>query len=109
MAEEFKEEDTTLKAKWFELMGRWENGGQKQKTFCDNEGVSYVQFGYWRTLYLKSRGKNKSRFKRIDLKHSSPPSAGQIQLALPNGLRMVVSAGVGEKELMAVLRCASSC
>jgi len=72
----------------FALVEEWENSGQTQKVFCQEQGIKLGRFAYW-LRKKRQNGESIGGFLPIRV---SPPSqmAEPIELVYPNGVRMRV-------------------
>ena len=48
------------RADWEQLMEQYEAGGLKQRTFCEQQGLGYSTFCYWRKQLRQSAIENHS-------------------------------------------------
>jgi hypothetical protein len=81
------------KAYWSEQNAQWESSGLAQKKFCEQQGLVYKQFVYWRgRLNELNIGKKEPKL----LKVSTAPEQQQIlteslsflEVILPTGIKL---------------------
>jgi hypothetical protein len=82
---------------WREQNSLWESSGLSQKKFCEQAGLSYRRFVYWRNLLKEDKG-NSSKPKLlkitttgIELKPSmiTEPGSG-LEVILPTGIKLYI-------------------
>lgn len=81
---------------WSNLNALWESSGLPQQKFCEQEGVKYKQFVYWRGRISAKHSSKRPESKPRLLKVSIPPvseSAPTIS-ELPSRLEVVMPTGV---------------
>ena len=75
---------------WQQQVNAWEASGQSQRAFCDANGLSYANFGYWsrklRADGAKRQQASGSGFVPVTLQPSS--GASGLRLALPTGIEI---------------------
>ena len=82
---------------WREQNNLWESSGLSQKKFCEQTGLSYRRFVYWRNL-LKEDKNHSSRPKLlkisttgVGLKPSSIVEASPgLEVVLPTGIKLYI-------------------
>lgn len=84
---------------WKKLSDEWQASGLTQPEFCKQIGISYAQFGYWRTKILSSTGKAKHNLKPVTIKPAATHANGLIQAILPNGVKLQIPHNVSEASL----------
>ena len=75
---------------WPAIFVKYERSGLNQQDFCMGEGLRFVEFKYHRTKYLKQKAKV-SGFKPLRVSGASPY---ELELTLPQGLRLKLRSGV---------------
>ena len=85
-----------IKAHRMELITLWESSGLSQKKFCEQQGLNYRQFVYWR--WLLNRNKlNTSAPKLVRVSASTPcfnrdtpvPNSA-LEVSLPTGIKLYI-------------------
>lgn len=91
---------------WQEHQDKWVRSGLSQAKYCEQEGIKFSSFCYWRTRILSEEApKPTLRFstlespKTLDKPHVTP----SIQMAFPNGLRIGIDNNVDTSLLKQVL------
>jgi hypothetical protein len=62
-------------------------GTQSQKSYCQEQGLRFATFQYWRRRYLKSRT-SLPGFITIDSGRNVTPVIGRIEVVYPDGSRL---------------------
>ncbi|MFD1385020.1 hypothetical protein ACFQ45_16825 [Rhodanobacter aciditrophus] len=78
--------NTALNQAWAAHIEKWRSSGLSAKTFCEQEGLVYHQFGYWRQKFSPAGDSpNGSKLVSVVL---APPSkqASDLEIKLPNGV-----------------------
>lgn len=98
MAESTTESQTAVEY-WQKLSDEWRASGLTQPEFCEQRGISYARFGYWRTKLLASTGKSRPNLKPVTIKTAAANANGLIQAILPNGVKLQIPHNVNEASL----------
>ena len=72
---------------WAAHIEGWQRSDLTQPEYCEQQNISYVQFGYWRTR-LARRAKPECKLIPTNLIKSSPSAT--VSLYLPAGIRLDV-------------------
>ena len=77
---------TVLNQTWAAHIEKWRSSGLSAKAFCEQEGLVYHQFGYWRQKFSSTDGSpNESKFVPVTLATPSHPNS-ILEVLLPNGV-----------------------
>ncbi len=77
-------------AYWAAHIEGWQQSELTQPDYCQQQNISYVQFGYWRTrLNRNMRSEVQSDPKLIPVNITTPLSS-TVSLYLPEGIRLDV-------------------
>jgi hypothetical protein len=88
----------------------WKASGISQQAYCKQEGISYRSFVYQHTRLMSQTRKAPLQFiaaKPRETSSSNSPSSG-IQIMLPNGIRIGISADINPIVLQTVLQVAGA-
>ena len=92
---------------WKERSAGWKASGLTQQAYCEQENISYRNF-----VYQHNRLTNKSKKAALNFVEAKPESAvinsqnAGLQLMLPNGIRIGISAELNPALLQTVLSVA---
>lgn len=85
---------------WSNLNALWESSGLPQQKFCEQEGVKYKQFVYWRgRISAKHSGKrheSKPRLLKVSipLVSESAPTTSEVpprlEVVMPTGVKLYI-------------------
>ena len=80
----------TLAAHWRPLIETWRRSGQTQKAFCQEHGLSYDQFVYWRRKFAQRDADQGQRTSSALVPVTGAPTATApgLSLVLPNGMEL---------------------
>jgi len=90
--------------RWLERIANWKQGGQSQKTFCEQNHIGLASFQRWHRIF-------KTEEKTID--HSpvaflpvnvTEPSSSNLTLRVNDNLRIDISAGFDATTLKQVIQ-----
>lgn len=100
---------TRSKEYWKEHSESWRESDLSQKAYCEREGISYRSF-----IYQHNRLMNRSKKAPVHFIEAKPAPAvinnqvSGLQLILPNGIRIVISADINPALLQTVLSVAGA-
>jgi hypothetical protein len=87
---------------WSNLNGLWESSGLSQQKFCEQEGVRYKLFVYWRGRIRTTQKPKRDESKPQLLKIALPPTAeinpmiieppSRLEIVMPTGVKLYVTA-----------------
>ncbi len=84
---------------WQQHIQAWEKSKLPQKVYCQQNNISYANFGYWRT---RSKCMEKPSPKLVPVTLTRPT---MVMMTLPIGIRIEVSASALAEVLPVVVRC----
>lgn len=91
---------------WFNHIAAWEQSHKSQKNYCQEVGISFVRFGYWRQQYLKSNLKQPiSANKLIDITLSESPKlmTEMIVIKCRNNIELNLPKAMPLSQLLTIL------
>ncbi len=94
---------------WKTYSEAWKTSGLSQRAYCEQKGISYRSFVYQHNRIVSQSKKVPLKF--IEAKAESVAISSQstgLQLMLPNGIRIGISAEVNSVLLQTVLRVAGA-
>jgi len=73
---------------WEQLMSQYEASGLSQRTFCEQHGLAYSTFGYWRKQLRQSASVEKSSAALVELPMFplEPAADWRVELDLGQGV-----------------------
>lgn len=76
------------RAAWEQLMAQYEAGHISQRLFCEQHGIAYSTFGYWRKQLRQSAPLEKSSAALVELPMlpREPAQAWRVELDLGQGV-----------------------
>lgn len=78
--------NTALNQTWAAHIEKWRASGLSAKAFCDQEGLVYHQFGYWRQKF-SSADDSPTESKLVPVTLATPSKqASDLEIVLPNGV-----------------------
>jgi len=97
---------------WSELNTQWESSGLPQHKFCEQQGVTYKQFVYWRMQIIKN-GKPQSPKPKL-LKVSTPASPeflippieppSMLEVLMPTGVKIYIKTDADVNKASALIK-----
>ncbi|MDH5399700.1 MAG: hypothetical protein OEX02_16230 [Cyclobacteriaceae bacterium] len=88
---------------WFTHIRDCAQSGQAQKAYCQEHGLKYSTFGYWRKRYLQDQSEESTestgRFIPLDIQDQ-----GYMEVNYPNGVRLQVPSGIAINQLSSLIR-----
>lgn len=84
------------KGQMYALISKCEQGPLSQEQFIGQHGIAKSTFGYWRRKYLREAGQSQAPDGFIPVKVGQGPSPNTetIEVAYPNGVRLVCPPGM---------------
>lgn len=86
---------TQLEAYWSEKNLQWESSHLSQQKFCEQHGLVYAQFTYWRGRLKQNKSVNGEQKLLKVLMPSVPPgsaivtqAASRLEVVLPSGIKI---------------------
>ena len=86
---------TQIEAYWSEKNLQWESSGLSQQKFCEQHGLVYAQFTYWRGRLKQNKSPHREPKLLNVLIPSLPPrpaivtqTASRLEVVLPSGIKM---------------------
>ena len=108
MASASQLQSKSLKAEdWQRLYAEWKQSNKPLSQFCQEKGLSYHAFGYWRRKLAKSSSDKVSQHilpLAIKKQLPSTPTQRGIKIVLPSGVIISISEEIEEKLLRLVLQ-----
>lgn len=103
------------RAKWFELISKWEQSNETQKRFCAERNISYKRFTKWRTIYKKrseAQIPNQAEFKQLQIVSPTEPSQKKVagsklihlKVHCPNGYSVSMTEPQSLTEVMRIVK-----
>lgn len=78
--------NTALNQAWADHIEKWRVSGLSIKAFCEQEGLVYHQFGYWRQKFASANdAPHESKLVSVALAAPSHQTNG-LEILLPNGM-----------------------
>lgn len=78
--------NTVLNQAWAAHIEKWRSSGLSAKAFCEQEGLVYHQFGYWRQKFSSADDTpTGSKLVPVALATSSKQTS-DLEIVLPNGV-----------------------
>ncbi|WP_111608781.1 IS66 family insertion sequence element accessory protein TnpA [Marinomonas arctica] len=78
--------NTILNQTWAAHIDKWQSSGLSAKAFCEQEGLVYHQFSYWRQKFSSADdSRNKSKLVPVALATPSQQTS-DLEILLPNGV-----------------------
>ena len=94
--------NTTLNQAWAARIEKWRLSGLPAKAFCEQEGLVYHQFGYWRQKFSSVDGTpTGSKLVPVTMTTESRHTTASLEVILPNG---VVIRGIDATNVALVTR-----
>jgi hypothetical protein len=88
---------TTLQAYWSEQNTLWKSSGLSQQKFCEQQGLVYKQFVYWRGRLNRNNAKSaEPKLLKVSTTPACPPSqaiaetASCLEVLLPTGIKLYI-------------------
>jgi len=102
---ELTSSDQTLQQLMFSLIEVWKSSGKTQQEFCKEKDIAYHKFHYWFKKYNNHDQaiKTQATFTRIKVKEQIAGSSGVIELAYPDGRRLIFNQPVDVHFLRSLL------
>lgn len=84
-------------AHWLEQNTLWESSGLSQQKFCEQQGLVYKQFIYWRGRLNRNKALNaEPKLQKVSTSPTRPPSqsisepASCLEIILPTGIKLYI-------------------
>lgn len=78
--------NTVLNQTWAAHIEKWRSSGLSAKAFCEQEGLVYHQFGYWRQKF-SSADDSPTESKLVPVTLATPSKqTSDLEIVLPNGV-----------------------
>jgi len=71
----------------------WQQSGQSQKEYCQENNLAYHVFIYWLTKLRRQQGPIEQSFIPLTMSPPVEHSGTDLEIAFPNGVRLKVSSG----------------
>lgn len=88
---------TKLQTYWSEKNTQWESSGLSQQKFCEQHGLVYAQFSYWRGRLKQANGINSApKLLKVSTPCAKqrPPfiaeTASCLEVILPTGIKLYI-------------------
>jgi len=119
MIDKVSNKDKINAKEWLAHIEAWEKSGKTQPQFCQEHGLTYSTFGYWRTCYLNQRAKskalddihqptpvikNKPAFIPVRLPEVKPVLTDLIQARFATGLALALPLSMPVNDMALLLR-----
>lgn len=92
--------DEKLKAEMYGFINRWESSGLNQKEFCEQEGINYYKFKYWKARKSKEQEPEHKKqptlqpgFIPIEVPTNKVTLLG-LEITFPNGVKLNCNQGL---------------
>ena len=97
--------DQTLQQLMFSLIEIWKSSGKTQQDFCKEKDIAYHKFHYWFRKYNQQDQavKTPATFTRIKVKEQIAVSSGLLEVAYPDGRRVIFNQAVDVDFLRSLL------
>jgi hypothetical protein len=92
---------------WREHISKWQEGKLSQQAYCDQAGISYNSFVYWRCQFRASKRSEQKAFMPVKVvsKHqTSRHEQSAIQIQLKSGHIVVLPAALDLREAALLIR-----
>ena len=94
---------------WLEHVKQWELSNLSQKTYCNQSGISYGTFVYWRGQRLLESGQSKPRqFLPVEVKQSQSDASQSVKIKLITGNVVCIPTSIGIPEVAKLIRLLES-
>ena len=91
-----------LQEQKYAMIEHWQQSGLSQKKYCDQNTIAYHHFHYWYKRY-RDRQASDGEGNFIPVKVNAASSAGNIELQLPDGKRILFHQPIGVDYLKALI------
>lgn len=96
---------------WSELNKQWELSSLSQQRFCEQQGVVYKQFVYWRMQIIKHNKSNSPEPKLLKVSApvepmTMPPEKSPVSLEviLPTGIKLYIQTAADVRNASSLIR-----
>ncbi len=95
---------------WSGLNKQWELSGLPQQRFCEQQGVVYKQFVYWRMQVIKHNKSNSlaPRLLKVSapvgLTIPKPETLDSLEVILPTGIKLYIQTAADVRNASALIR-----
>ena len=101
-----KEEQTSRRKKWQDLIEEQEASGQTQNEFCKERNISLAQLSYYRGIF-KPKQIQTGTFAPVAIKQT--PSTKDICITLPNGFECIFPSDLNALQMKEWIMVMLSC
>jgi hypothetical protein len=77
-----------LQEQMYQLVGSYEQSGQSQKNFCNQQGISLAKLNYWIRKYRLHQQPSAGFFK---IETIPAPGQQHMEICYPNGVKLITS------------------
>jgi hypothetical protein len=91
---------------WESHIKKWDESNLSQHAYCQQAGLKYGTFVYWRSILLDKKRDDKPSFipvKVIDQQPSSSVNSTSIKIKLPNGLIVSIPSSYPIKDMVLLI------
>jgi hypothetical protein len=89
---------------WLLQIKQWEDSKLSQRVYCEQEGINYTTFVYWKSnLNAKVTGKKKQNFAPVKVVSSNPEALRPIQVKLVTGHVVYIPTTMDTKEIATLI------
>lgn len=93
-----------VQERMFQLIEQWQQSGDTQKVFCQEQSIKYHVFHYWYKRYREQHAdpqNNGSSFVKLQI--AKPASAGSVEIYYPGGVHIIFHEPVSSNYLKALI------
>lgn len=88
---------------WQKHIAEWKLSGLSQHAYCEQQGIRYTTFGYYRGVLNKQKNTTTTSFIEVKPSMTTPPKSIAIQFILPNGVKIGIPVQAGKEVIAHVL------
>lgn len=94
---------------WTPHIAGWRDSGLSQTAYCRQHGLDLKRFAYWRRTLAPTRAAASMPALVPIVVSDAPVPDDRVEVCLPNGLQVRLSAGVDPARLVPMIRALWSC
>ncbi len=100
--------ETERSAEMRRVLEEYAAGGLSRREFCQQRGIAWTAFDYWRRVHAGKPRKQEGRPRMVAVKVAHAEASPDFRLSLANGRRIECSWRFADAELARLIRVAES-
>ena len=94
---------------WQRHLTDWRTSGLSQAAYCRRHGLDVKRWTYWRRTFKQTLPSGASVPAVVPIVMSAPPLDDRVEVRLPNGLQVRLSAGLDPCRLVPMIQALIAC